>query len=61
MPPARRTVAHSARFGAQFFGDREAHARRVLFRAQEILVGDVLQRVAVERDEALIAIFMSGP
>ena len=39
----------------QAFADREAHERRDLFRALEILMRGFLQPLAVERDDALIA------
>src|SRR5262245_20496935 len=48
-------VPRPARLSAQLLCDGEAHARWNLFRTQEIFMSDVLERAAVERDEALIA------
>ena len=56
MPPARQRWRRTARRRAQFLRHREPDARGDLFGAQKVFVRYVLERAAIERDEALIAV-----
>ena len=60
-PPARQRMAKRAALADMHLGDGEADARRDLLGLAEIGVGDLLEAVALERDDALVAAGVRRP